>query len=380
MSNRTSGSTNPSVTYLGNGGADHPSRRRDLLKRIPVGFVLIVAIPTLVAAIYFLLFARPIFVSEAKFVVRSQNDRTPNALGVALQSVGLSTSSSDAFMVHAYIKSRNAVTDVSRAVSLVELVPNSSSMPKEDLYKALQKRITVGYDSTNGISTLRVRAYDAEAARASADALLDSGEKVINHLNMRSNAKAVREALQTLSLAEIESAKARSAIANFRSANRTVDPGRIATETSQVIGALMTALAEARAERAQVASQAPESPQLASLDAKVSAIESQISIERDKVVNGPDALTPQINAYEELVLNREISEKALIAARASYEEARADSRRQRLYLERVVEPNLPDKAILPRRALSVLLTFLTCLMLYGIGGLIWAGVREHRQV
>ena len=380
MSNKTSASPTPRVTYLGTGGAAHPSKWRDLLKRIPMGFVLVVAIPTLVAAVYFLFFARPVFVSEGKFVVRSHNDRTPSALGVALQSVGLSTSSSDAFMVHAYIKSRHAVTDVSRTIRLSQLVPNGSSMAKEDLYRAFQKQITVGYDSTNGISTLRVRAYDAETARATADALLDSGEKVINDLNVRSNAQAVHEAQETLSLAELESAKARSAIANFRSANRTIDPGRIATEASQVIGALMTALAEARAERAQVASQAPASPQLATLDAKVSAIESQIRIERNKVVRGPDALTPQINAYEELVLTREISEKALTAARAAYEEAKIDSRRQRLYLERVVEPDRPDKATLPRRGLSLLLTLLTCLMIYGIGTLIWSGVREHRQV
>ncbi|MNX97057.1 hypothetical protein D3C86_1294060 [compost metagenome] len=282
-------------------------------------------------------------------------------------------------MVHAYMKSRDAVRDVARTVKMDALVPHSSPMANEDLFKAFQKRITVGFDSTNGLSTLRVRAFDARSAQRAADSLLDGGERVVNELNKRAAEQAIREAGQTLALAEEESLRARDAIARFRNDNRMVDPARMATETGQVVGALMTALAETRAERSQVASQAPDSPLLATLDARVRAIEGQIASERARTTSGPDALAPQVGAYENLEFQRKIAEQALVAARVSYEEAASDARRQKLYLDRVVEPNLADKAMLPRRGVSVLLTFLSCLLAYGIGTLIWAGVREHRQ-
>ncbi|MNS45269.1 Chain length determinant protein [compost metagenome] len=379
MSNNAPQSPPPKLTYLGSADGAGPRDHKGILRRLPLGFAIVVVAPTIAAAIYFLLVAPPIYVSEARFVVRSQNDRTPNALGIALQSVGMSSSSSDAFMVHAYMKSRDAVRDVARTVKMDALVPHSSPMANEDLFKAFQKRITVGFDSTNGLSTLRVRAFDARSAQRAADSLLDGGERVVNELNKRAAEQAIREAGQTLALAEEESLRARDAIARFRNDNRMVDPARMATETGQVVGALMTALAETRAERSQVASQAPDSPLLATLDARVRAIEGQIASERARTTSGPDALAPQVGAYENLEFQRKIAEQALVAARVSYEEAASDARRQKLYLDRVVEPNLADKAMLPRRGVSVLLTFLSCLLAYGIGTLIWAGVREHRQ-
>ena len=379
MSNNAPQSPSPKLTYLGSANSTAQRDRRGILQRLPLGFTIVVIAPTIASAVYYLLVAPPIYVSEARFVVRSQNDRTPNALGIALQSVGMNSSSSDAFMVHAYMKSRDAVQDVAHAVKMDALVPDSERMANEDLFKAFQKRITVGFDSTNGLSTIRVRAFDALSAQRAADTLLDGGERIVNQLNKRSAEQAIQEARQTLTLAEQESLSAREAIARFRNDNRMVDPARMATETGQVVGALMTALAETRAERAQLASQAPNSPLLATMDARIRAIEGQIASERARTTNGPDALAPQVGAYENLEFQRKIAEQALIAARMAYEEAASDARRQKLYLDRVVEPNLADKAMLPRRGLSILLTFLSCLLAYGIGALIWAGVREHRQ-
>jgi capsular polysaccharide transport system permease protein len=48
-------------------------------------------------------------------------------------------------------------------------------------------------------------------------------------------------------------------------------------------------------------------------------------------------------------------------------------------LERVVNPSLPDRPSQPRRLISILVVLATSLLLYGIGWLVLAGVREHRQ-
>ena len=90
------------AAMVGGRGAVAPS----WVSRIPWLFVVIVALPTLVTAIYYLLIAAPRYVSEARFVVRSRSEGQPAALGSVLQSVGQSfgvsfgQSSTDAFEVH----------------------------------------------------------------------------------------------------------------------------------------------------------------------------------------------------------------------------------------------------------------------------------------
>ena len=67
------------------------------------------------------------------------------------------------------------------------------------------------------------------------------------------------------------------------------------------------------------------------------------------------------------------------ASSAADSNARAEARRQQVYLDRVVNPGLPDKALYPRRLASVLVTFVSCFLLYSIGALLLASVREHAQ-
>ena len=49
------------------------------------------------------------------------------------------------------------------------------------------------------------------------------------------------------------------------------------------------------------------------------------------------------------------------------------------YLERIVSPSEPDKPTEPKRWLALLTVFASSLLVYAVGWLVWAGVREHRQ-
>jgi capsular polysaccharide transport system permease protein len=62
---------------------------------------------------------------------------------------------------------------------------------------------------------------------------------------------------------------------------------------------------------------------------------------------------------------------------ASLDSARNDAVRQQLYLERLVQPNMPDSAIEPRRIRSIFTTFVLGLVAWGIGSLVLASIREH---
>jgi capsular polysaccharide transport system permease protein len=366
-------------------------------RRIPWLFIGMVAIPTLVAAIYFLLIASPLYISEARFVVRSRAEGQPAALGSVLQSVGQSfgvsfgESATDAFEVHEYMLSRDAVNNLMVHQGLRTLLarPGSDFLERfprpfqdqsfESLYKAYKRFVVVGYDSQTGISTLRVTAFRAADAQKIAQTLMAGGETLVNRLNERSMADAVAQAQTQVIEAQERSVAAQATLTAFRNQERMIDPDRSSVAGSELVGKLETQLATMRAERAGLAAQAPQSPQLPVLDQRIAAFVTQMEAERSQIAGQSDSLAPKIGQYERLSLDRDLAVKTLESSVAALESARIEARRQQLYLDRVVSPNLPDKAERPRRLYSILTVFIATMVAFGIASLFIAGLREHRQ-
>lgn len=383
--------TEPKLNYIGPlPQALTYDRKTPLWRRIPIGFLAVVVAPTLVAAFYFLIVASPLYVSEARFIVRSAG-QSPSAFGVALQGVGLSSGQTDAFAVHEYITSSDGLSDLQRRFNVSEVLSRpgadifsryprpGESRSSEGLQKALERFVTVGYDSTTGISTLRVEAFRPKDAQALAAALLDGGETLVNRLNERSVRDAVVDARLARQNALERVTESQQQLTTFRNREEFIDTESAVAEKAQLIGQLNASVAELRAERSQLASQAPQSPQLASIDARIAAYEQQVQAERSKMAGGAGALAPRVGVYEELTFNRELATRELAATTTALLSAEQDARRQQVYLERIVSPSLPDSSTQPRRWLSILAVLATTLLLYGLGWLIWAGVREHRQ-
>ena len=366
--------------------------RAEILSRVPWPFVAVVLIPTLLAAIYYLFIASPRYVSEAQFIVRAPSGGTqPSSLGVALQGVGLSSTQTDAFAVHEYIRSRDGLKELQTRYDVADILGRPgidvlSRFPRpwenrssEGLYAGFKRFVVVGYDSTTGISKLRVEAFSARDANAIAEGLLSGGERLVNRLNERAARDTVANALQARETAATAADEARRNLRDFQNREQFLDPEISARESSELIGGLRASVAQLRAERAQLAQGAPNSPQLPMLDGRIAAYERQIEAERSSIVGGAGSLASKVGSYEGLVLARELADREFAQASATVVSSQQDALRQKLYLDRVVNPSLPDEPQLPNRWLSILTVFATALGAYGVGWLVWAGVREHRH-
>lgn len=360
-------------------------------RRIPIAALFVVGLPTLLAMIYYLLIASPRYVSEAQFVVRAQGRGTPTSLGVVLQGVGLAPAQTDAFAVHSYITSRDSLAELSRRFEIAQmLAPQGVDAfsrlirPWEDhsqeaLYKGFQRFVVVGFDSTTGISTVRVEAFRARDAQALNEALLSGGERLVNRMNERSSADAVTQARLARDEARTRLSGAQQQLTAFRNREQFIDPELAATQGSELVGGLLAEVAGLRADRAQLASEAPNSPQLPVIESRIRAYERQITAERAQIAGGAESLASKVSVYEDLALAREFADRELTQANAALISAEQEARRQTLYLDRVVAPSLPDEPSEPRRWISILTVFASCFLAYGIGWLVYAGVREHRQ-
>jgi capsular polysaccharide transport system permease protein len=362
------------------------------LRRLPPLFVWIVLAPGLIGSVYWLFLASPVYVSQAQFIVRAPTQTVqPTGLSAVLQGVGLSPAETDSFIVHDYIMSHDAVAllesrhhlreDLARpGTDLFSRFPGPfESSGLENLAQAYPRFVGVDYNSSTGISTLRVRAFRPQDAQELTGALLNGGEVVINRLNDRADQDAVTETQREIAEAEAELTTAEQQLTNFRNRERLIDPTRSSVVNLDLLGKLQADVATLRAERAGVASAAPESPQLPALDSRIHAYEQQADAEQAKMAGETDSLAPMIGEYERLSLERDFAGKTVAAAEAAAEEARLEARKKRLYLERIANPSLPDTPTEPHRVQSLITLIVSLLLIYAMISLIIAGFREHRQ-
>lgn len=354
-------------------------------------FIATVVLPTLVATIYFGLLASDVYVSQSQFVVRSPDKPATSGLGVLLKSVGFSNAGDEIFITHDFVKSRDALRSLNRdgfveksfgspAISIFNRFnPFGWNGSFEDLYGYYGGKVGVEHDAASSITTLTVKAFDPQHAKRMNAELLDLAEGLVNRLNNRGESDLLEFAQREAREAEAGARRASQALAAFRNTQGIVDPEQEATVQLQLVSKLQDELIGARLQLQQLQALAPENPQIPSLKTRIAGLTRQINSEFGRVAGGRQSLSASAVRYQRLTLDREYADKRLVAALASLQEARNEARRKQAYVERIVQPNLPDEALEPRRLRGILATLILGLVAYGILTMLLAGVREHRD-
>lgn len=362
-------------------------RIRGIFTRHP--FSWLVLLPTLLAALYFGLIAAPQYVSESRFTVKSRQAGSVSMLSEALNSAGFRSASEDAMAVRDFLLSHDAVSGLRTRLPLVEIFrrPEAdwwarhwfSEPSAERLLDYYRNMVSALIDATTGITTLTVRSFRPEDSLAVNRALLAMSEDLVNRLNARIMEDTIRSARNEVGRAEARVSVATAAISEFRERERALDPARSAAIAVDTIGRLDGALAQARSElQALLTFARPNNPQVQNLQNRIEALQQQVAEERRRTATaGQEGFTTQVAAFERLRLEADFAGRALTAATANLERALADAQRQQLFLQRVVEPNLAERHRYPQRLLSIVYVFLGLSVIYGLGWLILAGMKEH---
>jgi capsular polysaccharide transport system permease protein len=353
--------------------------------------ILLVLLPTVAAGAYYGAIATDLYVSEARFIIRTANKpaNLVSGLNALLELAGMSHEQDDEYAVRDFLTSRDALTQLESQLNLRAIYADPKAdflthypslifgKSEEDFYRYFSERLTVVVNNTTGVTTMRVEAFNAHDSYAISGALLDLGESLVNKLNVRMQQDTVRLAEAEVARAEQRRIENQIAITAFRNHELILDPEKSSAMVVELIGRLAGELATVRTQIAETRGNAPNSPQLQSLQQRASAITQQISLERSRVANSSDGLAEKVAEYERLMLQREFAVRTLAQAVAALETARLEARRQQLYLERVVEPGVPDEAIMPRRWRMILTVFGFNVIGVGVLWLIGAGLREH---
>jgi BexC/CtrB/KpsE family polysaccharide export inner-membrane protein len=365
------------------------------VRRVPWIFMLVVVLPTVLACIYYFLIAAPLYVVQAKFVASIKNStQAAGGLNSILSTVGAAggdLSQVTAYEVKDYMTSRGAVIDFTQHAGLAQIM----SRPEGDfiyryprmfesgnqagLYKAFGRFATVEYNLQTGISTLTVKAFRAQDAQRLAVTMRDRSEAWVAALNARALSDQVAQAQRQVDDAVAAVAKAQAALTLYRNGARMIDPDKSASADLELLSHLEAQIDALKAQRNAVAAAAPQSPQLPLLDEQIAAFQGQIDNERTSQAGAADSLAPKVAQYQKLMLDSDVAAKGLESAVAGLESAHLDARRQQVFLQRVVNPTLPDMPEEPHRFKMVMLIMVSALLAYGIIAMVISGLREHRQ-
>lgn len=354
-------------------------------------FLWTVVLPTVIAAVYFGLFASDIYTSESSFVVISPERQSPSAFGNLLRSSGFSRAPDDSFKVQEYILSRDALAVLVAKLELVQAYSNDnidrlsrfagfdSDKSKEALHRYYQKMVNVRTDSTSSITTLNVKAFTARDALQINQLLIEQAESLVNRLNMRGREDMIKYARDEVKGAETKAKAAALAVSGYRNSQGVLDPEKQAAFQLQQVAKLQEELLSTGIKISQLKMLAPENPQIASLVNRAATLRSQISNETSKATGGEKSLANKAANYERINLESEFANKQLSGALASLDLARSEAQRQQVYLERVAQPSMSDVAQDPKRLRSVLAVLALGLVVWGILSMLIAGVREHQS-
>ncbi len=366
-------------------------RIRARAQSVRLAFLAIVVIPTALSALYTGVLATPRWVSEAQFVVRGLSSGRASGLDALFRTFGISRTVDDANIVQNFILSRDAMRALEQRLPLRAMferadVDRLARFPRpwewdseERFYKYYLDRVSLVQDGVKGISSLAVVAFSADDARRIGVELLALAEDLANRLNLRAQNDAVASAEDHVAAAEKGVVAAQAALTEFRNKHLLVDPGKNSELLLETITALSLDYAQAEAALRETTLSAASSPAIAALRAKADALQERIFAERAKLAGSDEALAGKVSEYERLTLDRDLADKSLSAAIESLELARQDARRQLIYVEQIVAPNLPDEATEPE-GLRTTSTFLV--MGFAIFAVLWivtVGAQEHEQ-
>lgn len=364
----------------------------NIFKKLDPLFFLCVVIPTIVLTIYYGLIASDVYISESKFVIRSPNQQSVSGLGVMLKNIGFNASQDDSYIVRDYLTSRDSVKSLNQNLK-IEAKYSANSIDAvsrfgfllqdktfEQFYEYFTNKVKIVYDPSSSISTLQVRAYTPEDAQKINAELLKTSEAVVNKINSEAKNDILLYSQQEVQNAQEASTAAAEKLANYRTGKEVFNPEGQSMIVLQEISKLQDALIQSQAQLSQVQALTPDNPQIQAIQLRIKTLEKKIK-EKSDLVTGPSdrSLSNRSAGYQRLQLEKELADKQLASAIASYDQAKNDFSQKQLYLATLAQPSLPDEALEPNRLKNILSGFVFGLLLWGVIRLFVAGVREHND-
>ena len=350
-----------------------------------------VVLPIFIVTIYWMLWASDRYMSESTVIIKDAG-----ALGGEMESLSLigsmSPSMRDALLVKEYILSWNMLSHLEKKLGLrahysasgIDFFSRlSQDASREDFLEYYQNYITIEFFELSSTLSIQAQAFDRNISQQIVQEIIDKSEEFINQIGN----KLAKEQMAFVDT-ELERAKdalknSKLALIEFQQTNNTYSPQQQSEAMMSLISSLEADIVKSEADlKEQNAYLNDDAPQLVSVRARISALQEQLAIEKQRLV-GKERDGKTINTvnsqYQDLLLSIEFATDTYKTALAGLEQARIEAYQKLKHLVVVDPPVLPDSSEYPRRVYSLSTSIAIILMLYGLVVMITATIKEHRD-
>ncbi len=358
-----------------------------------------VALPTMLAAIYFGFLAKNRYVSTSEVVVHKVSSDSSGVgasemqgLAVLMGGGGLADGmAAETLYVREFVTSQDMLDVLEKklrwsqhyaghAGDLWYYLPADAS--REQLLKYYQRMVSAQFDQTTGLLAIKVEAFDSDFAKKTLSTIIAESDRFVNDISHRLAREQVNFAESELERSRVNYEERQEALLQFQGEHNALDVQRSAVAKNDVITSLQADLIKENATlRAMRASLSEDSPQVRQQKIRISALQQQINAEEKTLIakNANNKLNVLASRYETLQLNAGIAQETYKASIASLQAARMDATRKLRSLVVVVNPNTPDEALFPRRLYSFCTIVVILLLAFGVTRFVIATINDHKD-
>jgi len=347
-------------------------RRRKRLGWLFLKLLFFVVLPTVYFGHYYYRVATPMFETSSEFVIQKSESSGAGGLGGLFAGTGFGAAK-DSITVQGYLTSREAMQRLSAEHGFLDhfqqdWIDERQRLPKEasreEAFKLYSDRVSVGFDSSEGIIRMSVVAATPEASEKFSKALVQYAEERVDDLTRPLRVDQMQGAETSFASAEAKMIAAQNQVLALQEKRGILNTETEVQSQMQIINALELELEKKRLGLAEFLDNArPNESRANLLAAEIKRMETRIG-ELLRIAEA-DLATRQLLMQEAL---------------QQLESSRIEANRQILYLSLGVAPVAPDEPSYPRKFENTLLAFLIFGGLYILISLTVSILREQLSV
>lgn len=367
---------------------DLARRRRRRMLMLFARLLVFVGFPTIIAGIYYYKFATPLYSTESQFLIQQAESASSGGGGVFTGTQA--ALNPDSVAVQSYLTSRDAMlrldadlgfkkTFQDPAIDPIQRLPPDAT--NEQTYKVYQNSVKIGYDPTEGVLNMEVKAPDPKLSQQFSLALIQYAEGQVDQMTARLRSDQMEGAIQNYRDAEDQVRKAQARVLELQEALGVLDPAAEGSVVMSQIAELERQLSAKRLELGQLmANSNPNASRVAGVQGDIKRLEAMLEETRARLTEGSNArgslaaTTGQIRIAESELATRQ---QLLADAAANMEIARIEANKQVRYLSLSVAPVPPDEAAYPKAFQNTLVAFLIFAGIYLMLSLTASILREQ---
>lgn len=351
--------------------------------------VLFVVVPWIIFALYQVIIASPRYESQAKVIVKQPDAMATMDTGLAvLSGLGMAPTNTDTQLVIEYILSIDMLNYIDEQIQLKEHYESdvadfvsrlSTNSSQEDFLQYYNDHVKVEVDDKSQVISIYTQAFTPEYSKKLNQIIVKRAEWFINEVNRNLAAEQLKFIQKEHDLVESKLARAQKELLEYQNKYSLLDPEMESAAMQRITYSIEAKIAEKKSEL-NVLSEilSDQAPQVTSLKNQIRALEEQLVNERSRLSssNGEPSVSQIISKFADYKINVELALQAYTSSLISLEKSRVESYRQIKFLVTIENPTTPEDSSYPKVLYNLSLFAVVLLMLFGIGAIIRATIKE----